>query len=127
MLAQDSCIDARHPAVDRCAYLSEVQVEARRRERRFRRVESGLGLVLFRGHPLELDGGDRPGVRQALASRSIGSRQREIALRAPLLGLQPGYLLLERPRIDLEQQSAFLDARAFREMHRGHRAVDPGV
>ena len=115
---------ARHAAVDRRAHFGELEIEPRRFERGGGGADvlgAGAGRgrelieILLRDHVLR----DEP-----LAAIVVRCGQRRLRARAAQLRRQPVDLGLERTRIDAEQQLAFLDARAFGELHRVDEAVD---
>ena len=115
---------ARNAAVDRRAHFGEFEIEPRRFERRRRRADVVAGRARIRRQLIEILLRNHVLRDQALAAVVVRCRQRRLRTRAAQLGTEAVDLGLERTRIDPEQQLAFLDARAFGELHRVDESAD---
>ena len=106
---------ARYMAVNRRTYLCELPVETRLAQRCVDGTQRALGRGFGGDQPLIVLARDGVGADEPLGAGVIGLREFEVRNAAAAFRDQAVDFRLKRPWVDLEQEVAFLDARAIHE------------
>ena len=123
----DGDLELADPPGDRRAYFGIAEIEFRRLQRRFGRLQIGFGLTVGVDATVKIALRDRARIRQLLAALEIALGEDQARLGRGHLALGARHIGRIQRRIDQDQQVSLFDKRTLRKVDFLNRACDPGA